>query len=69
MKEYVEPKVELIMFDEDVYNYEVISGCNCFYDIRQNNMSYNGQVYECKAETGHASENPFGVSASAWYVG
>ena len=70
MKEYMKPSVALIAFDSEVKNWDIISGCNCFYSIESNQMTINGQTPSCKlGETGHASENPFGVSAPNWTFG
>ena len=66
MREYECPTVELIVFNDEVRNWDVISGCNCHYDI----SNYTGYVEStstsCKVETGHASENPFGIPATNW---
>ena len=64
MKEYVKPDVEVILFENEVFTTST-STCNCHYDIANNDLSLSGT--SCKiAETGSASENPFGIDAPQW---
>lgn len=68
MKQYYRPSIELIAFVGEKIMTQ--SGCNCHYDITSNTMMIEGRKPECKfGESGHASENPFGVSAPQWTFG
>lgn len=64
MRDYVSPNAEVITFTSE--KIIAASGCNCHFDIEQQNM---GVDYVCKAMSGHASENPFGISAPDWQFG
>ena len=65
MKEYVSPNVELITFKDEIVLQA--SQCSCHFDITKHDMSLSGVT--CKAMSGHASENPFGISAPDWSFG
>ena len=68
MREYVRPSAEMVTFvDEMIMTSD--SGCNCHYDISSNTMVVNETTVDCEAETGDASENPFGVDAPLWTFG
>lgn len=68
MKKYESPSAELIKFETEMLM--SVSGCNCHYDVTSNTMMVDGVTPECGfGETGHASENPFGVAAPNWTFG
>ena len=67
MKQYYRPSIDLITFTGEKIMTQ--SGCNCHFDITSNTMMINGGRPDCQAESGHASENPFGVSAPLWTFG
>ena len=67
MMEYESPSAELITFsDEKILTR---SGCDCHYDVENQNMYPGYSTDYCEAETGGAHENPFGVKAPLWTFG
>ena len=67
MEKYLSPNAELITFSNEKILTASGSGCNCHFDISKQNMGLEG--VGCSALSGHASENPFGISAPNWTYG
>lgn len=63
MKQYVSPKAELIVFQDEMIT--AVSGCDCHYDVSNQNL-VSGSEVQCEAESGGAHENPFGIKAPSW---
>ena len=66
---YDSPYAELIEFDSAMAPMSDVgdSGCNCHLDVNNAAMPIEGGT--CTATTGHASENPFYISAPSWTWG
>ena len=68
MKQYMNPKAELIVFKDEMIT--AVSGCSCHFDVTKQDMTSIGPSdVGCVGLSGYASENPFGVKAPDWNFG